>query len=597
MPRLSGYSPEAVNAAAALAVVNLLTAQQSRVDEERKAAVEQTERRRTRPASPSAFAKIVQPTKWDTSLPHTALMDQAFVYLARRQAPVWWVRRHLKELDKATGELVPVACEGYADDDLYPLTHLVVNAPPRHGKSELFSRFGSTWYLGEYPSHRVMLASYAAKIAYGWSRRARDAMRSWGPTLWGLSLGGTAAADNWEIAGYDGGLYATGVRGAMTGRGANFLMIDDPVKDAQEAQSETLQESNWDWVRSVALTRLEVDEDGLEPAVLVTMARWNEKDVVGRLLEQDLESDDPEDHYLVLHLPAIAEEQDAMGRDAGEALWPQKYPLSRLERLKARIGSYFFSALYQGRPAPLGGGMFPRDKWQRYRRMPVQARRGGIFIDTATDDKTVGDFFAMATVRTHELGFYWERVLNQRLNFNDQVQAVLDAREASKRNAQDAGLPIYIEEVAWSLPLIRTLKKLVTRVIGVKPGGVSKIARAMAVTPYHESEACYLPEAADWVADFVEQHAAFPSPGWHDDMVDTTSLALYVLGTKAVRATNTPVSRAVEYVDAPDSPQATGRTPNARLTAREQRQARDRARQLREERARPPGQPRRRGGV
>ncbi len=524
---------------------------EARATEEARERLQQAEASRNVPASPSALAKQVQPSKWDDTLPHTQLLDQVAVYLERREAPVWWIRRYMREQDPETRELVNVRLDGWQDEEMAPFTRAIVEAPPRHGKSDLFSRFFPAWYEGKHPNHRLMLTSYAAHLTYGWSRRARDLIATWGRQLFGRGLGAVRAADNWEMEGGEGGLYASGIRGAMTGRGANGLVVDDPVKDAKEAMSETLQESNWDWFRSVALTRLEVDEDGLPPFVLIIMARWNDKDLVGRVLEQDAESNDPEDHYYVLNLPALAEANDPLGRAEGEALWPQKYSRERLERLRARIGTYFFSALYQGRPTPAGGGMFKREWWQRYKTMPARARRGGIFIDTATDDKSTGDFFAMATVRTYGLDFYWENVLNKQLAFPDQLRAVVDAREASKRGPTDAGLPVYIEETAWALPLITALRKLIGRVIPVKTGGVSKIARGMAATPFVEGLNCYLPEYAPWVADFIEQHAAFPSPGWHDDMVDTTSLTLNKLGNRAVPEETGPTSIALEYVARP----------------------------------------------
>jgi predicted phage terminase large subunit-like protein len=593
---LTTFSPDAIRTAAAIARVRLAKQREARASQAAREAAQEAAVARNVPQSPSALAKRLQPTKWDDTLPHTQLIDQVLVYLERRQAPVWWIRRYMREQDPVTRELVPVVLEGYDDDEEAPFTRAIVEAPPRHGKSDLCSRFFPAWYEGRHPNHRLMLTSYAAHLTYGWSRRARDIIASWGRELFGRGLGAARAADNWEMEGGEGGVYASGIRGAQTGRGANGLVVDDPVKDSKEAQSETLQDSNWDWFRSVALTRLEVDEDGLPPFVLVIMARWNEKDLVGKLLEQDAESNDPEDHYYVLNLPALAEANDPLGRAEGEALWPGKYPRERLERLRARIGTYFFSALYQGRPTPAGGGMFKREWWQRYRVMPTKARRGGIFIDTATDDKSTGDPFAMATIRQRGLDFFWERAMHQQLAFPDQIRVVLDAREASRSPVTPAGLPIYIEETPWALPLIKALKKLVTRVIGVKTGGVSKIARAMAGTPYVEAGNCYLPENASWVADFIEEHAAGPSAGWHDDYVDTTSLGLNIMGNRAKPEDTGPVSTALEYVAKADEPKP--RTPIAREKARQQQVKREQRVQRAIDRRidRPQGQ-RRRGGV
>lgn len=581
----------------AMAGVRLKLLRDARATEEARQAALQGAEARNVPASPSALAKRIQPTKWDEKLPHTMLLDQLLVYLDAREAPVWWIRRYMRELDPDTRELVPVKLEGFADDAMAPFTRAVVQAPPRHGKSELCSKWFIAWYEGRHPSHRLMQASYAAALTTGWSRKARDIIATWGRTLFGRGLGATRSGAEWDMEGGEGGVYASGIRGAQTGRGANGFVVDDPVKDAKQAQSETMMEDNWDWFRSVALTRLEVDEFGVQPFVLVIMARWNTKDLVGRLLEQDAESGDPEDHYYILNMPALAEENDPLGRAPGEALWPQKYPADRLERLRARIGTYFFSSLYQGRPTPAGGGMFKREWWQRYRTIPARARRGGIFIDTATDDESAqGDFFAMATIRTYGLAFYWERLLNKQLAFPDQLRAVIDAREASKRTPNDPGLTVYVEETAWAKPLITALRKLIGRVIPVKTGGVSKIARAMSVTPYVEGLQCYLPEYAPWVADFIEQHAAFFSPGWHDDMVDTTSLGLGKLGNKAVPEDTGPVATALEYVARANEPKP--RTPTAREAQRKVAEVRQQKLQRQADRRidRPAGQ-RRRGGV
>lgn len=451
----------------------------------------------------------------------------------------WWLAPHIELLERAVMQLI---------NRETPYRKLLVEMPPRHGKSEYISRYTPAWYIGTYPHQRVILCSYEANYAQRWGRKARDVLRQHGPTLFGQSISkATAATSDWEIEGTDGGMVTAGVGGAITGRGADVLIIDDPVKNADEAASPTFQERNIDWYRSTASTRLE--PGGI--TILVT-TRWNENDLAGQLLAEEGHE------WLVLKLPALAEEGDPLGRNIGDPLWPERYDEEALEDIKlgridpatgqrhGGIGAYFWSALYQQSPTPDEGGLFQRKWWRRYRVLPNNLARGGIFIDTATDDKSTGDYFAMATWRTSGLDFYLVRMLNAHLKFPDQVRACLDAREASKLTPEDPGLPIYIEEVAWALPLIDTLKSLVGRVIGVKPGGHSKVARAMAGTPFVEAGNCYLPETGENIGDFVEQHAAFPN-GAHDDMVDTTSLMFSKLATHAVPPPRKPEGRAVQY--------------------------------------------------
>lgn len=414
------------------------------------------------------------------------------------------------------------------------IKRLMVFMPPQHGKSTLISHYGNAWWIGTFPDRPLILASYGQEWAEHWGSEVRSTMQEFGQELWGLSVrSDTKAKGRWRLDGHKGGMTSVGIGGAMTGRGSGLNVYDDPVKDQEEARSAIIQQRNVDWHDTVAKTRLAADA----PEILV-QTRWHEGDLAGRILEAEGHG------WTVISLPALAEENDLLGREPGEALWPEMFPREYIEEVRYGVvdpetgqrrggtNAYWFAAMYQQRPSPEEGGLFPRAWWQRYGVMPSLADQGGIFIDTATDDKKTGDYFAMATWRTAGHDFYVENVVNQRLSFPDQVRAVLDARNATKRSESDPGLPVYIEEVPWALPLITTLNDLIGRVIGVKPGGHSKIARAMAATPFVEARNVYLPESANWVGDFIEQHAAFPN-ATHDDMVDTTSLALNVLGANA----------------------------------------------------------------
>lgn len=208
--------------------------------------------------------------------------------------------------------------------------------PPRHGKSEMASRYTPAWYLGRYPNRRVILASYEADYAASWGRKARDLLEEHGSSLFGVCVRQDShAANRWDLADHNGGMTTAGVGGAITGRGADLLIIDDPVKSVEEAESETYRARTWDWWRGVALTRLEPGG-----SVILVMTRWHEDDLAGRILQEDSAN------WRVLSLPAIASDDldDPLDREPGEPLWPERYDADALARRRQEMGSRLFEA-------------------------------------------------------------------------------------------------------------------------------------------------------------------------------------------------------------------------------------------------------------
>ena len=177
----------------------------------------------------------------------------------------------------------------------------MVTLPPRHGKSQLISQYFPAWYLGTFPDRRTILTSYEAGFAAGWGRRARDVLEEFGPEVFEVSVReDSSAADRWDINGHVGGMITAGVGGAITGRGADLLIIDDPVKNSEDAASKTMRDKAWEWYQSTAYTRLEPGG-----AIILVMTRWNEDDLAGRILK---ESQTGGEKWEVMNLPAIAEE-------------------------------------------------------------------------------------------------------------------------------------------------------------------------------------------------------------------------------------------------------------------------------------------------
>lgn len=262
--------------------------------------------------------------------------------------------------------------------------------PPRHGKSELASRRFPAWFLGRNPERSIIAASYNSELAGDFGREVRNIVNEDAfSKLFDVSLAADSKAANRWHTNRKGGYAAAGVGTAVTGRGAHVLLIDDPLKDREEADSETVREKVWRWYTSTAYTRLEgtltpeeLDDDDIwkgfvneveagdaepfEGAVVLIQTRWHEDDLGGRLLEAQ---DRGGDQWDVLSLPAIANE----GTGQERALWPQKYPLERLKRIKAAItqtSERDWTALYQQTPSPDEGTYFQREWFKRWQETP-----------------------------------------------------------------------------------------------------------------------------------------------------------------------------------------------------------------------------------
>lgn len=234
--------------------------------------------------------------------------------------------------------------------------------PPRHGKTELASIRFAPWYLGRNPTHNVIQATYSGEFAEDNGRKTRALVAS--PeyrAFFGFGLDQSSkAVSRWQTE--RGGTYfAVGVGGPLTGRGGNVLLIDDPHKNRQEAESETYRQRAWEWFTSTAYTRLE--KSGV---AIIIMTRWHEDDLVGRVLASG-------EHWEELILPAIAEEDDAH-RKSGEALWPEKYNLAALTQIRDTVGAREWGSLYQQAPRPLSGDLFQVERLQTVDGVPVGTR-------------------------------------------------------------------------------------------------------------------------------------------------------------------------------------------------------------------------------
>ncbi len=420
-------------------------------------------------------------------------------------------------------------CEKMQAVERGEIERLMVFMPPRHGKSEVVSKKFPAWYLGRNPDKEIIIASYSADLAYDHSRIARNTLREWG-YLWGVELAeDSQAVGRWSIAGRRGGLVSAGVGGPITGRGANVAIIDDPFKNWEEAASKKIRDNVWNWYRSTLRTRLAPGG-----SIVLVMTRWHDDDLAGRLLKEARSGAGEE--WEVLSLPAVAKENDQLGRKAGEYLWPERFAPGEYEKTKKALGSRLWTSMYQQQPSPDEGGIFKRSWWKFYRKAP----------DRFDEVIQSWDMSFKETGTSYVVGQVWGRIgadkylldmVRDRMDF---PAALLAVRTLSAKWPQARAK--LVEDKANGPAVISTLKREIPGLIAVNPEG-GKIVRAQAASPEVEAGNVYLPDPsiASWVHDFIEECAAFPN-GENDDQVDAMTQAILRLSE------STPVDETVRDV-------------------------------------------------
>lgn len=394
--------------------------------------------------------------------------------------------------------------------------------PPRHGKTEQVSRMFPSYWLHRYPEQFVGLNSYAAELAYTLSRAARENFLKGGGDL----RDDASAVKHWETL-FGGGLWAAGVGGPITGKGFGLGGIDDPIKNAEEAASQIIREKQWEWYGSTFYTR---EEPG--GAILLTLTRWNQDDLAGRLLE-DEGGEDPERWHIVC-FEAIKEEGtpevpttctlEPDWREPGEALCPERYPLSKLKKIRERIGSYFWNALYQQRPRPKEGGFFKWDWFQLVDAIPAQADRVRYWDLAGTD--AGGDFTSGTLMSRSREGLYTiEHVHRGQWSPNRRDQEIVETARRDAAKHGQTGVHIWLEHEAGIGGKERTeaiIRKLAGyRVSTERPTGAKDI-RAEPLAAQAEAGNVRMLRDESWNNAFRRTLCDFPH-GKHDDDVDSAS--------------------------------------------------------------------------
>jgi len=330
--------------------------------------------------------------------------------------PVYQVNWHLEEiaakLEKALEDLV--------ERDIS--TNIIIEMPPRHGKSDIATQKFPAWVLGKFPDLPIIVTSYASDLAEGFGLKTRDLLeldeyqahfdtrlRSdvKARARWLTLKRGPEVDGEFEMVPALGSYTAVGIGGTITGRGYKIGIIDDPHKNRQEADSDLMRENVWNWYKSTFRTR----QEGSAIKIII-MQRWHMKDLVGMVLQQerdDLAAGEKEiDRWEVIRFPAIAE-HDEQYRKKGEALWPWKFDLSKLKKTKAALGPYDWEALYQQNPIPSEKQEF-KEEWIQYyepHELVGKTLDTKATVDLAIGEKQIHDETSVVPVSKEREQPYW----------------------------------------------------------------------------------------------------------------------------------------------------------------------------------------------
>ncbi|CAM6004906.1 unnamed protein product [Sphagnum balticum] len=389
---------------------------------------------------------------------------------------------------------------------------ILVSAPPQHGKSNFISEWIPTWFMNEYPEKKVILGTYAQQYADKFGVKVRTHLMH-NPKAF-VPLRADSKSKRRFVTEAGGQFLAVGVEGPATGEGADLFIVDDPFKNYEEAMSERIRERNMDWFRSVATTRLQSGG-----SVIVLHTRWHEDDMIGTLSQ--------EQGWEYINLPAVAVENDPLGRAAGEPLCPERYSHDDLIRIRREVGEMVWSALYQGEPIQLGGNIIRGDWIQRYRELPKMDETA-IFADLSYKDGEENDYTVIEKWGRCGAHIYLIDQIRSQMGFAEQLKSMERMFEAHP----DA-FHKEVEEKANGAAIIETIKEMYPGVVANRPM-TEKSARLAAVAPLYYAHNVWYPDEAikPWIKVNLNEITKFPRTK-HDDTVDVASMAVAHFGRMA----------------------------------------------------------------
>ena len=409
--------------------------------------------------------------------------------------------------------------QGFVEDSAPGVKILIISTPPQHGKSATVSQRLGAWYLLKHPDRHVILVSYGDVLAKRFGKQNLNTLKTFAP-LFGVEVDPTrATSQDMYLRSHDGYMISRGYGAGMTGYSGDLIIIDDPVKNAEEASSEANRESKWEDFLQTIMTRQQS-----ATRIVLIMTRWHEDDLAGRI-KQDMG-----DMVQVVNIPCECEsDADLLGRKPGEPLCPElgkdeKWLKATKKAYVTENGQRAWDALYQGRPTAMEGNLFLRSTWAYYDREEYKADkmkfdRVVMSVDATYKDAKRSDFVSIQVIGKSGDDYYLLDRTHKRMTFMNTVKEVVRMRNANPLVRQ-----IYIEDKANGSAIIDVLRQYVHGVVAVEPRE-SKYARAEAVAHIQQDGHFHLPMKTGWVYEYINEFATFPN-GAHDDDVDAMTQAL-----------------------------------------------------------------------
>lgn len=393
---------------------------------------------------------------------------------------------------------------------------LMIFVPPQNGKSEIASINFPAWFFGRNPKKAVIAASYNSDLSVGFGRKARDIVASeeYKNLFPSVHLKeDSTAAGRWNTN--QGGEYtAVGIGGGTTGRRADVFLIDDPVKDKQEAESITIQDRNIGWYRSVARTRLSPTG-----AVVLIQTRWHDKDLAGQILESEKD-------WEIIELPAIAE-HDEEHRKAGEALWPNRYSLEWLLSTKRDLGTELWSALYQQKPVSEESQVFKRPmfRYKDQEELDSVQTRCFITIDPAPGKSENADFIGVCENRVDSENFWHLKAYRVKFDASQLINLMFKLHEDTHFEKLGIEKGMYRDVLKPFLDQEMLKRNVFFQVVELDHGQRSKELRIRGLQPRYEAGQIF--HIKGFCSDLESELLRFPKSA-HDDVMDATAYQLQI---------------------------------------------------------------------
>ncbi|MCX7909137.1 MAG: phage terminase large subunit [Ignavibacteria bacterium] len=443
----------------------------------------------------------------------------------------WQEPKHIQLLNSLVSKL--------AERKFY---RLIVNIPPRYGKSTITSILFPFWYIGNFPDHNLLLVTYQNRLAQLWGKRIRQLIQTYGAELFNIALDNSdRSATSMTIAGTNGNILCVGAGGLLTGMGANAIIVDDPIKNNKEALSPLQRDSLWEWFKATLYTRLEPDG-----VLLIVMTRWHEDDIVGRLLASNsfieinnnihqLPTKTQSSSWLLLKLPALAKDNDPLGREIGEPLWKERFDLNSILEQKKILGDFWFSALYQQEPIFTTGKIFHREKFQYFdlvnniititnstqkitSKEHILLSSCSIFatVDLAIKSSERSDYtVAIVFAISGKKDVFLLEIFREKFDATDHLSLLQTIYSRWKP------LLIGVESVQYQYTLVQNARRIGLPVKELRADR-DKIARSLVIANWIDAGKVFFRKDTTWLDEFERELIQFPD-GAHDDQVDAFS--------------------------------------------------------------------------